>query len=256
MSDVFQRIEARIVAIGEFLEIARRYRPLAAESESLYRTAARIGAAVRKASRAPGEPPAGLAALEQELESALEQPRRALADLLASPRYRALLESLAAGNRAQVSRLVGELFADVEPATLAGPLYFPLAAKRGEGVLEPEAAAEAIQRMSVDGIEPQPGPGVGGDASVRPIRFFEGSSGIDAAILVIVAGESVTEPAFRAPEMGELLVSAERLRVPFEVGLRSQSPDDWLEVRAGGYLQYRERCRELLVAGGFRVREV
>ncbi|MGH7899702.1 MAG: hypothetical protein ACREQQ_17235 [Candidatus Binatia bacterium] len=256
MSGAFERIEARIVAIGEFLETARRYRPLSDEAGRLYRAAARIGAEVRRANRASREAPQELERLERELESLLEAPARALAELIDGPRYRSLVESMAAGKEDETRRLIAEIFADVEPVSPRGILYYPLTARRGEGVLEPQAALSAATKIAEQGFEPQPGPGVGADGEVRPIRFYEGSAGVDAAVLLIVDGEAITAPAFRAPEVGELLVYTPRLAIPFEVGLRGRSPDDWLEVRAGGYPEYRERCRALLTAAGITVREV
>ncbi len=110
--------------------------------------------------------------------------------------------------------------------------------------------------MTREGIEAQAGPGVGADASVLPIRFFAGIAGIDAALWVVVAGEHIPAPAFRAPELDEVLVYVRRLRAPFSVGVRRESPDDWLELRAGGYKPYRERCRELITARGVEVREL
>jgi hypothetical protein len=112
--------------------------------------------------------------------------------------------------------------------------------------------------LAASGIEPQPGGGVGGDDELRPIRFFAGFAGLDAALVVVVDGEAIVSsgaPVLRAPELGEVLVYAARLAVPFRVGLRSRSPNDWLEVKAGGYPEYRERCRELLRARGITVEE-
>jgi len=148
------------------------------------------------------------------------------------------------------------LFADVEAAPPDGRLHLPLAAKRGKKLLEPEAAAEALASMAAEGIEPQRGPGVGGDDEIHPIRFFETLVGIDAALVVIVTGEAIVSsgaPALRASELGEILVYTRRLRVPFVVGLRAASPDDWLDVRAGGYSEHRDRCRELIESRGFVV---
>jgi len=54
----------------------------------------------------------------------------------------------------------------------------------------------------------------------------------------------------------EVLVYERRLRAPFSVGVRRESPDDWLELRAGGYEPYRERCRELIAASGVAVRDL
>lgn len=254
MSDVFQRIEAHVVSIGEFLERARRYRPLAKDAARLYREAGRVTARVRQASRAgQAERAEGL---EDEISSIVEASRAVLDAFLSGPAYRALLSSLDQQDAAESARLLADVFVDIEPATAKGELFFPLAAKRGEGVLEPEAAAESVSRIAREGLTPQPGPGVGGDAHVHPIRFYEGMVGIDAAILLIVAGEDIAPPTFRAPELGEVLVYTQRLVVPITVGVRRESPDDWLEVRAGGYPQYRERCRELLAARGFAIRDV
>ena len=256
MSDPFQRIEAHVVAIGELLEQSRRYRPLAAEAERLYLAATRIAAGVRRVSRTARAAEEETAQLERGIESVAEAARRMVGDFLAGPTYRAMLASLDREDPRESSRLVAEVFADVEPTSARGILYLPLSAERGQRVLDPETAAEAVGRMAREGIGPQSAPGVGSDANVRPIRLFEGVTGVDAAVLVIVSGEDVQAPTFRAPEVGELLVYARRLNVPLSAGLRAESPDDWLGVRAGGYAEYRERCRELIAARGISIVDV
>ncbi|MBI2962449.1 MAG: hypothetical protein HYY35_01735 [Deltaproteobacteria bacterium] len=268
MSDVYQRIEAHVVALGGFLERARRYRPLAVDAQRLYGAASRIAARVRRASRTreSGEHPDRL---ERELAALVEQAQRSLRAFLEGTAYRALLSSLERGDDVEVSRRVAEVFADVEPAAPTGRLYLPLSSRRGERrgassatgesapqALEPDAAVAMVAAMARDGIEPQPGPGVGGDENVRPIRFYEGTEGVDAALLLIVEGSDVRAPAFRSAELRERLVYVGRLRVPLAAGLQRQSPDDWLELRAGGYPQYRSRCRELLQARGIDVVEI
>jgi hypothetical protein len=255
MSDAFARIEEQVVAIGELLEQTRRYRPLASESAELYAAVSRVTARVRRANRDAGGG-LDLEVLARAVESSAGAVRHLLEEFHSSPSYRALLDALARDDDDASRQLVPQVFADLEPATAAGDLFWPLGAKRGEGLLDPEAAAEAVTRMAHEGIEPQAGPGVGADASIRPIRFFAGIAGIDVALWVIVAGERVSAPAFRAPELDEVLVYARRLRAPFSVGLRRESPDDWLELRVGGYEPYRERCRELIAARGVVVREL
>lgn len=268
MIDVFQRIEAHVVALGGFLEGARRYRPLAADAERLYGAASRIAARVRRASRMreSGEDPDRL---ERELAALVEEAQRSLRAFLEGAAYRALLSALERGDDVEASRRIAEVFADIEPAPPAGRLFLPLSSRRGERrdassatgesgpqALEPEAAVAMVAAMARDGIEPQPGPGVGGDENVRPIRFYEGIKGVDAALLLIVEASDVRAPAFRCAELGERLVYASRLRVPLAAGLQRQSPDDWLELRGGGYPQYRSRCRELLQASGIDVIEL
>ncbi|HSD11328.1 MAG TPA: hypothetical protein VLF14_10100 [Candidatus Binatia bacterium] len=256
MSDSFQRIESHVVAIGELLEQARRYRPLAAEAERLYLAATRIAARVRRASRTARADDDETAPLEHEIESVAEAARRVVGDFLAGPKYRAMLASLDREDSLDSSRLVAEVFADVEPTSARGFLFVPLSAKRGQALLDPETAADMVGQMARQGIEPQSAPGVGGDANVHPIRLFEGVTGVDAAALVIVSGEDFRAPTLRAPEVGEVLVYARRLKVPLSAGLRRQSPDDWLDVRAGGYAEYRERCRELIGAQGISITDL
>jgi len=179
-----------------------------------------------------------------------------LTDFLASPSYRQLVAALEREDVAESSSRIVALFADIEPAKPSGMLYFPLSAKRGESALEPDGAAETVARMARDGIEPPHAPGVGGDANVHPIRFYEGVAGIDVPILVVVPGAAITQPAFRARALGELLIYARRLKVPLSAGLRAHSPDDWLELRAGGYAEYRERCRQALTARDIAVEDL
>lgn len=255
MSDVSDEIEARIAAIGELLESARRYLPLAAEAHELYLTSSRIASRLRRASR--GSAAGNEQAIEEigsELESALLAGRAALEQFLASSAYRDLVAKLQAGDTAEAALRVCEIFADIEPAFGVGLLYYPLTGKREEGILAPEAGIERIRRMTGDGLDPSASPGVGGDSAVRPVRLYEGAGGLDAAVFLLVRGDDIHIPLFRATGIGEVLVYTPKLRVPFEIGLRSQSPDDWLEVRPGGYAKYRDRWRDLLRDGGFTVR--
>lgn len=257
MIEVFEQLDARMAEIGELLESARRYRPLATETHELYLTSSRIGSRLRQASRAPA---AGnektIEDIGRELESALRAGRVAVEQFLAGSGYRDLAASLQAGDTAEAALHVCEIFADIEPVSGVGLLYYPLTGKREEGILEPEAGIERIRRMTGEGLEPSRAPGVGGDSSVHPVRLYEGAEGLDAAVFLLVRGDDVNIPLFRATGIGEVLVYTPKLRVPFEVGLRSQSPDDWLEARPGGYAKYRDRWRALLRDGGFTVREV
>jgi len=256
MSDPFARIEAHVVAIGELLEQSRRYRPLAAEAERLYLSASRIAARVRRSSRAAEGAEGDVADLEREIASAAASARRMVGDFLAGPAYRAMLASLEREDSEDSSRLVAEIFADVEPVAARDALFLALPGKRGERALDPETAAAMVGRMAREGIEPQSTPGVGSDANVHPIRFFEGLTGIEAAVLVVISGREVRAPTVHAPEVGEFLVYTRRLKVALCAGLRRQSPDDWLEVRAGGYGEYRERCRELIAAQGISITDL
>ena len=117
MSDSFERIEAHVVAIGELLEQSRRYRPLAGEAERLYLAASRITARVRRSSRDADAADGDVARLEREIESVAESARRMVGDFLVGPTYRAMLASLEREGSRDSSRLVAEVFADVEPAT-------------------------------------------------------------------------------------------------------------------------------------------
>lgn len=256
-SDVFERVEAQIVAVGELLETARRYRPLEADAHRLYLVSARIGSRLRQASReAAGGGIEAAETIERELESVLEEGHAALQRFLASAAYRDFIARIQAGETEEVARRVCEVFADVEPAALPGLLYYPITGKREEGMLEPEAGVERIARMVEQGFESSRGVGVGGDANVHPLRFYESPEGIDAAVFLVVHGSEVEVPAFRATVIGEVLYYTPRLRAPFEVALRTQSPDDWLEIRPGGYVRYRERWRELLRDHGLTAREI
>jgi hypothetical protein len=251
--DAFSRIEAHVVAIGELLEQTRRYRPLLEQAEKLYLSATRVSRRVRIANRSGSAAADDLRALEEEIESIATTARTLLDDLLHGEPYRRLLAALEADDVGTAAKLVADLFADIEPVAPAGPLYLPLSPKRGEGALAPDAAADTVADMIRHGIPPQHAPGAGGDASVRPIRFYERLSGIDAALLVTVDAGALGRPAFRTRELDEVLVYARRLKAPLAVALPQKSPDDWLELRAGGYAEYREKCRAALIDRGIAV---
>jgi len=255
--DVFERIEAHVVAIGERLEESRRYRSLAAEAERLYAASSRVARRVREAARkSDAEGTAAAARLEEEMEALATRARGMLDALTTSAAYRELLSALGRDDGPTAARLISEVFEGVEPARPSGPLYLPLSPKRGEPLLDPSIAAERIAGMTREGIEPQHAPGPGADANVQPIRFYEELAGLDSPILVVVHGEDLPEPAFRASALGEMLIYRRRIHVPLTAGLRKESPDDWLEVRAGGYESYRSRCREQITERGIVVTEL
>lgn len=274
MSDAYQRIEAGVVAVGEFLDRARRYRPLVVPANAAYRRATAIAARVRRMNRGR-ESDAEIDALSGEIRAVADDAERALAEFLAGARYRDLIASLE-HRMPEAGERIAEIFADVEAVGSVGELYAPLASRmrrepvssadrsaeapgpeRAPAALEPEAVVEAVMRIAREGLQPQPGPGVGADEEVRPVRFFEGIDGVDSPVLLVVAaGTRFEAPTFRAPEVGEVLVYGRGIRVPFSVGLRRRSPDDWLELRAGGYAEYRRRCRELVEAAGSAVVDV
>lgn len=254
MKDVFRRIEDAIVAAGELLDNARRYRALEEEGERLYLASVRLGARARRAGREADT--AAAAEIEAELGRALGAARRAIADVVAGSAYRSLVSALASGRRDALGAAVPSVFADVEAVAAPEAVLSPISGKRGEGLLEPEAGVEAVCRVRRDGIEPAPGPGVGGDDRVRPIRLYESADGLDAAVFLVVRGEDLPAPVFRASGIGEILVYAPRIAAPFTVGIRSESPDEWFETRSGGYRDYRARWRELLESNGFVVRDL
>ena len=255
--DVFARIEAHVVAIGERLEESRRYRPLAAEAERLYAASSRVARRVREATRkTEAEGAAAAARLEEEMAALATRARDMLDELTSGATYRELVSALDRDDGATAVRLISDVFDGIEPARRSGPLYLPLSPKRGEPLLDPAVAAQRIAGMAREGIEPQHAPGPGADANVRPIRFYEELAGLDSPILVVVRGEDLPEPSFRASALGEMLVYRRRISVPLTAGLRQESPDDWLEVRAGGYESYRARCREQISARGIAVTDL
>ena len=254
MNDVFATIESHVVAIGEFLDKARRYRPLLAEADRLYADAAAMAAVARRASRENRLDEASRS--EARLREIVAIAERTLADFRSGARYRAVVDALASEPAHAASVDLADLFADVEAHVPSGRLYLPLVEKRGKDVLEPDAAAEALAGMATNGIAPQRGPGVGGDDSIHPIRFFESLVAIDAPLVVIVESEAVVaagRPILRAPDLGEVLAYVPRLRASFVVGVRDDVPNDWIAIRAGGYSEYRDRCRQFVEQRGFKV---
>jgi hypothetical protein len=224
------------------------------EAERLFANTAAITADVRRASRENRADEASRS--EARLREIVAVAERTLADFRSSALYQGALSALANEPPRAVSADLAALFTDVEAHLPSGRLYLPLVAKRGKDVLEPDAAAEALAGMAAQGIEPQRGPGVGGDDSIHPIRFFESLVAIDAPLVVIVEAEEIAGagvPILRAPDLGEVLVYVPRLRASFAVGVRDDSPDDWIAIRAGGYPQYRDGCRELVERRGLKV---
>jgi hypothetical protein len=242
--DVFARIESRFVELSGLLERMRRYRPLAASAAELVRASSRLSAEVRAALRAGDA--GGAEPLESRATTLATDANARLEAVVGSADYRALAEAVVAADVAAAAALAARVFADVEPADSVSRIYQPLTAKRGESGVEPEAGIGRLRALREEGLEPTPGPGVGGDETIRPIRFYEGTEGLDVAVLLEVEGEALGLPLFRASGLGEILVYAPRVRVPFRVAVRLESPDDWLEARPGGYARYRARWLEAL----------
>lgn len=247
--DVFGRLEARFVDLSGLLERLQRYRSLAAHGESLYLETTRLSSAIRAAMREGRDGDA--LALEHRANELIAEARGRIDELQRSADYRDLLAALAADDARAAVRLAQEVFAELEALPVPATLYSPLVGPRGSEALEPEVGIERIRTVRDEGFAPTPGPGVGGDESVHPVRFFEGAEGFDVAVLLVVDGADLGVPALRASDLGEVLVYAPRLRVPLRVALRRESPDDWLEARPGGYAKYRARWLELLDASGF-----
>lgn len=241
--DPFSRLEAAFVEISGLLERLRRYRPLAGDETELRRNAAILSAEIRVALR--GGDDAAASSLEPRAADLLAGARRSLESFLASEDHRALVEAAAVGDAAAATRLVPLVFADVELADPPERIFHPLLGARGSDVLEPEVGLARIREIASAGFAPTPGPGVGADDTIRPIRFFDGAEGLDVAVLLAVEGRNLAVPTFRAG-LDERLVYAPRLRLPFRVALRRESPDEWLEARPGGYVAYRDRWLGLL----------
>ena len=116
------------------------------------------------------------------------------------------------------------MFADVEPIASVERLYQPLAAKRGESGVEPEAGVGRIRALAAEGLGPTAGPGVGGDDAIHPIRFYDGLEGLDVPVLLEVEGSALTLPLFRATGLGEVLVYAPRLARTVPRGAPAREP--------------------------------
>ena len=252
--DVFARIEARYVELSGLLERSRRYRALVGASSELVRASSKLSSEVRAALRA------GDAAAAEPLETRagvlIADATARLDAVVGGEDHRALVAAIDSGDVPRAAALAPRVFADVEPIASVERLYQPLAAKRGESGVEPEAGVGRIRALAAEGLGPTAGPGVGGDDAIHPIRFYDGLEGLDVPVLLEVAGSAVTLPLFRATGLGEVLIYAPRLLVPFRVALRRESPDDWLEARPGGYERYRARWIESLAAAGLAAVDV
>ena len=92
----------------------------------------------------------------------------------------------------------------------------------------------------------------------EPVRVLvvDDSATARALLVAILGGDPEIQVVGEARDGVEGVELTRRLRVPLLIGLRGTSPDDWLEVRAGGYAEYRERCREALSARGLAITDL
>jgi hypothetical protein len=245
-------LEAAIADAGLLLVRLEKYRDPGG-AEDLRRRAQTLGDRARRLHHR-GALEASAAALLAEARELVAALQGAVGAVHARPSYRDAVAAHARGDAEALVRTLPRIFADLEPAALAGDVFHAVPWRRRGRPRRPEEVAAEITRLRDAGLVAEGNdlaPGVDPDL---PAVVLQAGPPEDEPIALRIPASAVTGPAFRFRDDDELLVHVPRLCVPFVVRLRPDLDADALE-EAGGldYGPYRSGVAAALRDAGVPV---
>jgi hypothetical protein len=248
-------LETAIADAGALLVRAGRYtRGAGPEGRALLRDAQALGDTARRLHHRDTLDADTARALGAEAAALAGRVRALLAAVEASTEYRAAVAAHAAGDQAALGRVIGAVFADVEPVATPAALWTHVAwLRRGRPRGADDVVAEIRDRMHAG--FPAEGDDLGPGADARlPAVVLAAEPPADEPVAVRIDGTAVRVPFYRVTSTGELLAYTPRLVAPLTVRLAVEPPEDQprLEVDFGAW---RAALAAALAAAGVAVDE-
>jgi hypothetical protein len=239
-------LESAIADTGALVVRIQRYRRgLDAEGAALLAGALALGDAARRLHRRGRLAAAEVEHLLAEARGLAGRMRGLLAAVQAAPEYAAAVAAHAAGDQTTLARLLPAIFAGLDRATRAIPLYAPVAwRRRGRPRPAAEVAGEVV-RLRDEGLEAEGDDLSPGADPALPAVVLRAEAPEDEPVLLRFAPGAVALPVFRLADTGERLVYTPRLRAAFTV---VRLPADELEASPVDWERHRGEIVQALAA--------
>jgi hypothetical protein len=245
-------LESAIADVGALLVRAQKYRRGAGpEGATLEHAAFALGDAARRLHRRDTLDAAAATALLDEARALADGLRRLVASVHASADYRAAVAAHAAADGATLARLLPAIFAGLEPATPAGPLFAPVAWLR-RGRFRPFAVlvADVANGLAAAGDDLSRG----ADREL-PAVVLSGTAP-DEPVALRFAAETIAGPLHRLADGDEHLVHVRTYALRRRCFARRFAPDEQLrvEIAPAEYARFRDAPAAALPRRGSRWR--
>lgn len=247
-------LEVAIADLGTLLVRMEKYqRGAGAEGAALVRAAADLGDTARRLHRHQGLDVAAVERLLGETTALRNRLLALLADVRESTNYRAAVAAHAGGDPATLAWTLPKLFAGLESVSPPLALYRALPwRRRGRPRPATDVVAECVvlrdEGFAAEGDDLSPG----ADAELPAIAFQEAPP-VDEAVAARIGTAALVAPLHRLVDVGDYLIHAPRLRVPFAVWLAVELPAEEVETMPVDYPRYRAELAAALTDAGFVV---
>ena len=246
-------LEAALADLSALYPVARGFTALqdAAEHE-LLPFLSRLGAALRSLQRKHGLDDAAAQSAATAILGESARWHEALEALHTSAAYRAALDAWQANDQGALARCIPSVLAGHTPIDPVPPLYFPFAISSGRRrpgsspFLSPQACADAIDTLAIDGICCEPCSGPWWDRELQPLVCAADALALASPITLRKAIEPRSLSVFAVADELTLRVFSPIVRGPFSVVLAAEAEDEWWEAYEDSYQVFRDRLhREL-----------
>jgi hypothetical protein len=248
--------EAAMRELGTLQGVAARYVPLRRDAEALLGELMDLGRTLRRATRRG-------VFTDDVVEEAAARVRRLrdgwqcrLAELHSSAPYRGALAAYAAGDQQRLGELLPAIFAGLEPAAAAPPLYqaVVLTTRRrtaGSPFRPPAGVAEEVEQVRREGLRPRVRAGDWWDTDFPALSFASELEAIDAPVALSV--DTLPRSVVLLREGDAVVSFTTCLRAECSVVLAESSDDSWYEAAEGSYAAYRDALAHELGRRGVAV---
>jgi hypothetical protein len=167
--------------------------------------------------------------------------------------YRAAVAAHAGGDSSTLAAMLPAVFAGLEAVAPPPALYRALPwRRRGRPRPATELVAECVTLRAEGFVAEGDDLSPGADAELPAIAFQE-EPPADEAVAARIATATLVAPVHRLVEVGDYLIHAARLHVPFAVWLAVELPPEELETMPVDYPRYRRELVDALRGAGFTV---
>ena len=225
--DLVSALEAAIADLGTLLVQVDKFRAADGAAARDLRTAClAIGDRARRAHRHETLDAALATELAADTAAARASLEGWLADVRASPAYRAAVEALAAGDEDRLRASLPAVFAGVDVVEPPDALFLPVAWQR-RGRPRPAAEiADELARLRTDGIEGEADPAASGVDPALPGVLLHGVPPLGAPLYLTLRGSARPRWLLALAASGDFVAPGARLRTPFAVGLAAADDED------------------------------
>jgi hypothetical protein len=247
-------LEVAIADLGALLVRMQKYRHGAGvEGAELVRAVTALGDTTRRLHRHDRLDAAAVDRLLQDASALRERYRALLAAVRGSPEYLRAVAAHGAGDAPALAATLPAVFAGLEAVPLPPALYRPLPwRRRGRPRPAADLAAECVTLRDGGFVPEGDDLSPGADAEL-PAIAFQDAAPTEEPIAARIATAALVLPVHRLADVGDYLIHAPRLRVPFTVWLATDLPEEEEETTPLDYPQYRRELAAALAAAGFEL---